>query len=84
MNTYQRVREHGTVDTMPGNGEDRIAAIRQIVAEKQYAKVDGVMVDLFSASAIVKVYDALSADNQAKYRAMNAPKMATVAFKLIA
>lgn len=39
--------------------------------------------DLFSASAIVNVHDALSEQNRAKFAAMPLPKMASVAFKLI-
>lgn len=78
-----RVREQGTVVTQPTSPDERIAAVRRIVSERQYAKVDGVMVDLFSASAIVAVYDALSEGNRAKFAAMPAPKMAAVAFKLV-
>lgn len=36
---------------------NRIEKIRQIVSEKQYASVDGVLVDLFTASAIIRIYD---------------------------
>jgi len=39
--------------------------------------------DLFSASAVVKVYDALSKENRAKYESMNPLRMVDVAFKLI-
>lgn len=78
-----RTREQGTVVTKPSTGQQRIHAIRRIVEEHQYAKVDGLMVDLFSASAIVAVYDALSPENQAKYASLSARKMALVAFKLV-
>jgi len=37
--------------------QDRIEALRKIVNEKQYAKVDGMFVDVFTASTIVSVYD---------------------------
>jgi hypothetical protein len=36
----------------------RIAALRQIVADRQYAKVDGVLVDLWTAQAVVACYEA--------------------------
>ena len=78
-----RVRERGTIVTQPENGEQRIAAIRQIVERGQYAKVDGCMIDLFSAGAIVAVYNALSEKNQARYAAFFAPQMAKIAFKLV-
>ncbi len=80
--TYQRTREHGTVETVAGNPQDRIAAIRRIVDEKQYAKVDGQMIDLFTASHIVQVYDALSEANRAKFASFTAPKMGMIAYKL--
>ena len=78
-----RVRQRGTQVTVPASGEERIAAIRQIVHEKQYAKVDGVMVDLFSASAIVNVYDALNEKNKALFASFPAAKMGAIAFKLL-
>ena len=81
--TYERVREHGTMETVPGDGEKRLEVIRRIVANGQYEKVDGGMLDLFSAGAICAVYDKLSAENQVKYQTLPAQKMALVAFKLL-
>lgn len=78
-----RVRARGTRVTRPMSGAERIAAFRRIVAECQYAKIDGCMVDLFSASAVVRVYDALSEENKAKYSAMPAGRMAVLAFKVL-
>lgn len=82
-----RVREHGTEVTNSTQavdpGQARIDAVRRIVEEKQYAKVDGLMVDLFSASCIVQVHDHLNAENQAKFRSMPIYRMADVALKLI-
>jgi hypothetical protein len=88
MRTEQtRTRQHGTEVTNPTNFEDqgmaRINAIRNIVDAGQYAKVDGCMIDLFSASSIVKVYDAINDDNKAKYRMKTAPVMAKIAFELL-
>lgn len=62
--------------------DERIAAIRNIVTERQYAKVDGIMVDLFTASHIIAVYDALNETNRAKYAAMPVARMAQMAFSL--
>ena len=78
-----RTRQRGTRVTNATCRHERIAAVRRIVAEGQYAKVDGVMVDLFSASAVVKVYDALNGENQAKYAALPVGRMAEIAFKLL-
>lgn len=78
------VRKNGTKVHKPADGAERIAAFRSIVDEKTYAVIDGVMVDLFSASAVVKVYDALSGPNRDRYAAFEAPKMAKIAFALMA
>lgn len=82
-NTYTRTREQGIQETIAGNGEDRIAAIREVVNQKQYAKIDGTMIDLFTASVIVQVYDALSFENKAKFAAMPAGKMGLLALRLM-
>jgi len=63
--------------------ETKIERLRKIVSERQNAVVQGVRVDLYSASAIVSVYDKLSPENQRKYSKMSVPKMADVAFRII-
>jgi len=60
-----------------------IDQIRDIVKSKGAKKVGGVMVDMFTASAIVKVYDAINDTNKAKMDKMTVPAMANVAYKLI-
>lgn len=79
-----RTRQHGTKNhTTNGDPAAKLAALREIVERKQYAKIDGAMVDLFSASAIVKVYDALSEANREKFAALPVVTMAKIAFKLL-
>lgn len=70
------------MDHWPTTPEERIAAFRAIVTEWDYAKIDGVMVDGFTASVVVQVYDALNDANRAKFSALSAKKMALVALKL--
>lgn len=81
-----RTREEGTkvTNTMTATnpGLVRINAIRDVVERKQYAKIDGVMVDGFSASAIIQVYDAINDENKEKFRNLSVGKMAEIAFKL--
>ncbi|MGA2260164.1 MAG: hypothetical protein ABSH28_01875 [Acidobacteriota bacterium] len=77
-----RTRQRGTVVTLPKTPAERIAAVRQIVEEGAYAKIDGQAVDLFSASAIMAVYNALSEDKREHYASFPVGKMALVAFKL--
>lgn len=69
-------------DIIPTNGEERIAAVRKIVTDKQFAKIEGAIVDMFSATYIVSVYDRLNEANQKKYREMNVVKMAKLAFSV--
>ncbi len=83
MKTYTRTREQGTQETIAGNTTDRMAVIRRIVANKQYEKVDGCMIDLYTASIICQVYDALNDANKVKLASMPAPKMGIVALKLV-
>lgn len=64
-------------------GTDGLEKIRKIVAEKQYRKVNEVMVDLFSASAVLAVYDKLSPENQEKLRGLPVGRVVTICFKLI-
>jgi hypothetical protein len=42
----------------------------------------GTMIDLFTASAIVQVYDALNDANKGKFASLPAGRMGIVAFKL--
>jgi hypothetical protein len=82
-----RIREQGTHVTVPEQLPDppaaRIAALRQIVVDRQYAKIDGITVDLFSASTILAVYDALNDTNKAKFSKLEAHRMFGIAFKTI-
>lgn len=82
MKTYTRERVHGIVETVAGNAVDRMKAIRQVVEQKQYAKIDGCMCDLFTASIVVQVHDALNDKNKAKFAACKWPIMANIALKL--
>lgn len=66
-----------------------IQIARRIVKDQQFEKVKDpvsgkrMALDMFSASAIVKVYDALSDGNKAKMVKQPLPKMIDIVFKLI-
>ena len=62
---------------------DKMMKLKQIVENCQYAQVEGQRVDLYSASAICKVYDALSEENRSKYESLSVWRMADIAFKLL-
>ena len=69
-------------EAVESSGNPKEDALRNIVAQGQRAKVDGQMMDLFSASAVVQVLDALSPKNKEHYLGMPPLKMAEIAFKL--
>lgn len=83
MDKVTKRREHGTMEHHPKNPDERIAAFRQVVEEKSYAKIDNTMVDLFSANYVVQIYDVLSKANQEKYASHKAHCMVHIAFKLV-
>mgnify|MGYP003329929094 CR=1 FL=1 len=66
-----------------------IQIARRIVKDQQFEKVKDpvsgkrMALDMFSASAIVKVYDKLSDGNKAKMVKQPLPKMIDIVFKLI-
>ena len=72
----------------PGAVSESVDALKQIVADKSAAKVHGVLVDMFTASAIMKVYDAVNDKNKASVEQMlnskaGLMKMADFAMKQI-
>lgn len=81
--TPSRVRLNGTKEFRTTEDGDKINAIRIIVNSKTYAKVDGVMVDFFTASVVAQVHDALSDENKKKFLSYSIPKMADIAFTLL-
>lgn len=60
-----------------------IGALRKIVADKQAARVGGCLVDLTTASVILKVHDALNEKNRANFASRPIKQMAAIAWKLI-
>lgn len=78
-----RTRKQGTRVTATKDGAAIIAACRSIVANGQYEKINGRMVDAFTASAIVKVYDALSDASKQKLLALPVTRMAAIVFQVL-
>ena len=72
-----------------GNDPKIIEIARRIVKNQQFEKVKDpvsgkrMALDMFSASAIVKVYDKLSDKNKASMVKMPLPKLVDLVFKLI-
>ncbi len=55
-----------------------MAKIFKIVKDKQHAKIGGMLVDTFSASALVKIFDAVKDSNKEKLNKMSMAKLAYV------
>lgn len=76
-----RIRQNGRKVYANCDGAAIVAACREIKETATFAKINGVTVDLFSASAIVAVHDACNETNRAKYLTLPVHTMARVAFK---
>ena len=62
----------------------KLGKLRQIVSEHQYQKIDGVIVDVATANAILTIYDAMKKnENKEKYLSMDISKMASVAWSIL-
>jgi len=66
------------------SGQERIDECRRIVDRKSVRIIDGTIVDLWSASTIIGVFDRLEKpENKAKFLTMGIVSMAHVAYKVI-
>ena len=63
--------------------EGVIDQVKDIVAKKQAKKISGVMVDMFTASAICQIYDKVNDANKAKMDKLPIVKLADVAMKMM-
>ena len=59
-----------------------VKAARDVVKKKSAKKIEGVILDLFTASAIVQVYDAVNQQNKKKMDGLKMHQLASIAFKL--
>jgi hypothetical protein len=61
----------------------RIEKLRQVVARHQASRIEGKLVDAFTAQMLVKVHDALKPEDQAKFMGMPFMKMVKVGWGCI-
>jgi acyl-CoA synthetase (NDP forming) len=57
--------------------------IKEIVDTKQYADVDGFMVDLYSANVVMQIYNALGDENRVKFENLTVKAMVALAYRCI-
>lgn len=60
-----------------------IEKVKEIVNKKQAMKIDGVMVDMFTASAIAQIYDKVNDANKKKMDGLKITKLADLAMKMM-
>jgi len=65
------------------SGDPKVDALRQIVADKQYAKVDGVNIDMQTASLLLQVIDGLNPQNRENFLGRPIEQMADIAYKIL-
>ena len=63
--------------------ENVIDKVKKIASEKQAMKIDGVLVDMFTASAISQIYDKVNDANKKKMEKLPIIKLANLAFKMM-
>ena len=63
--------------------EGTIDKVKEIASKKQAMKIDGVMVDSFTASAISQIYDKVNDANKKKMEKLPITKLANLAFKMM-
>jgi len=63
--------------------EETIDKIKDIASKKSAAKIDGVMVDTFTASAISQIYDKVNDANKKKMEKLPITKLAALAMKMM-
>lgn len=74
---------------MKGRNEEKlneatvIPQVKDIVSKKQAKKIQGVMVDMFTASAISQIYDKVNDTNKAKMDKLKITQLANLAMKLM-
>ena len=65
------------------NEANNIDKVKDIVKNKQFKRIGGVIIDMQTANAIMQVHKALSGANKKKYEKLSISKMASIAYKLI-
>jgi hypothetical protein len=63
--------------------ESVIDKVKKIASEKQAMKIDGVLVDMFTASAISQIYDKVNDANKKRMENLPITKLANLAFKMM-
>ena len=82
MSNYRKTMTEALREMYPLN-EGTIDKVKEIASKKQAMKIDGVMVDSFTASAISQIYDKVNDANKKKMDKLPITKLADLAFKMM-
>ena len=82
MSNYRKTMTEALREMYPLD-ESVIDKVKEIASKKQAMKIDGVMVDSFTASAISQIYDKVNDANKKKMEKLPITKLANLAFKLM-
>ena len=82
MSNYRKTMTEALREMYPLN-EGTIDKVKEIASKKQAMKIDGVMVDSFTASAISQIYDKVNDANKKKMDKLPITKLANLAFKMM-
>ena len=82
MSNYRKTMTKALQEMYPLD-ESVIDKVKQIASKKSAAKIDGVMVDSFTASAISQIYDKVNDANKKKMDSLPITKLANLAFKMM-
>ena len=73
----------GKSDIKESVNEADMKAIANVVKKRQAKKIDGMLMDLTTANAVIKVYKALNQSNKKKFAELPLKKMVNVTWKLV-
>ena len=79
MSNYRKTMTEALREMYPLN-EGTIDKVKEIASKKQAMKIDGVMVDSFTASAISQIYDKVNDAHKKKMEKLPITKLANLAF----
>ena len=70
------------VDTTPDKNKEKIQVFRDVLDSNSYKEYDGTIIDLFTASVVVQIYDALNDENKEKLLSLSIQDICVFCFKL--
>ena len=82
MSNYRKTMTEALREMYPLD-EATIDKVKEIASKKQAMKIDGVMVDSFTASAISQIYDKVNDANKKKMEKLPITKLANLAMKMM-